>query len=388
MNIHKSQLFWGSPGVLLVLTHPHIRGEQFHRLQLWIGWDTHWTHGPMASWMRQGRLKTESCPANFWKIESCQTIIIVLLIYPTMYVPIILYIYTSLYIHPLNACVWCYFTKFWTAHSLNSLWRAFDVVWLAYAWPPKRGEFRFLEADRGEIYPVLPKKLVYGIFGVTFEPGWSLQIFTVETKSQISMSFGSCRNPLQNSGLKTSKHHVFQPFRCALQSRDFKTYPLAIEDSYGKWPSSRCYTVFYHVFNHVYHVLPCRIYVLSMAYPYFPMCFTMCLPIKSSFFWLSHVLPEGHLAPGPAHRWHWSFTRSAMVPPFRKGDIHGIPWISCHFSVNKIRRSEITMVFFQRFHARFQGLFFGGHVEVSTESQGPDLQHFSFTNSLRTGKWP
>ena len=124
------------------------------------------------------------------------------------------------------------------------------------------------------------------------------------------------------------------------------------------------------MFNHVYHVLPCRIYVLSMAYPYFPMCFTMCLPIKSSFFWLSH------LAPGPAHRWHWSFTRSAMVPPFRKGDIHGIPWISCHFSVNKIRRSEITMVFFQRFHARFQGLFLGDMLRFPRSLKGPTSSIF------------
>jgi len=249
---------------------------------------------------------------------------------------------------------------FWTAHSLNSLWRAFDVVWLAYAWPPKRGEFRFSESDRGEFYQVLPKKLVYGVFGVTFEPGWSLQIFTVETTSQISMSFGS--RDLQEPPPEFGAENVETPCVSTVNV-------LAIEDSYGKWPSSRCVTVFYHVFNHVYHVLPCRIYVLSMAYPYFPMCFTMCLPIKSSFFWLSHVLPEGHLAPGPAHRWHWSFTRSAQSPAIFQGNtassscffffrVHvsicflhsekGISMDILSFFCHKIRRSEITMVFFQR----------------------------------------
>jgi hypothetical protein len=128
-----------------------------------------------------------------------------------------------------------------------------------------------------------------------------------------------------------------------------------------------------------------------MAYPYFPMCFTMCLPIKSSFFWLSHVLPEGHLAPGPAHRWHWSFTRSAQSPAIFQGNTassscffffefmfpyvssiqkRGYPWISCHFSVTKFE--DLKSPWFSSSVRRFQRLFWG-HVEFSTDSQRPDL---------------
>ena len=379
MNIHLPAILRFTRGTRF-WPIPILEGKSFTDFN--CGWDTHWTHVNLASWMRQGRLKTESCPAIFqlenWKLSNY---IIVLLIYPTMYVPIILYIY--IIIHPLNACVWYYSTMFWTAHSLNSLWRAFDVVWLAYAWPPKRGEFRFSESDRGEFYQVLPKKLVYGVFGVTFEPGWSLQIFTVETTSQISMSFGS--RDLQEPPPEFGAENVETPCVSTVNV-------LAIEDSYGKWPSSRCVTVFYHVFNHVYHVLPCRIYVLSMAYPYFPMCFTMCLPIKSSFFWLSHVLPEGHLAPGPAHRWHWSFTRSAQSPAIFQGNtassscffffrvhvsicfLHSEKGISmdilsffCHKN-SKIWNHHGFLPAFAGFNA-----FFGGHVEFSTDSQRPDL---------------